>query len=111
MIGRFFTPVRFVRKLLMRNNGHYRFDLERARKALFCEYFIRLAQPINDLLSIQQLASIERAKMPHHVDVGLGTYLTKLQAAHLIEAYIAFVEKVQPRKGEAPSDLYISTGQ
>lgn len=76
----------------------YRFDLKRAAEAPNCQYFMRLAQSVNDLLSIQQLLDVDKSAMSSQVQDGLKIYLLRLHASHLVEAFIAFVEKA-PHKG------------
>lgn len=91
---------------LEKGKGHYRFDLNKAVSTPYCDYFLRLAVALNDLLSVQQLLHLDLSSQPSHVRTGLGTYLTKLHAGHIVEAYIAFVEKIRPNKKLGTSDLY-----
>lgn len=77
----------------------YLIDIEKAVKAPHAEYFFRLLLALNDLSSAHQarhyLSSC--ADMPDRVSKGITGYLCRVQIAHLVEAYIAFVEKVPTR--------------
>lgn len=87
--------------------GHYRFDLRKALSTAHCQYFLRLAMALNDLLSVQQLMHLDLSNQTSQVSTGLGIYLTKLHAGHVVESYIAFVEKIRPsKKTSGGSDLY-----
>lgn len=77
--------------------NEYRFDLRKAVETEHAHYFMRLALGLNALLSVQQLMDLNgRAEQPEHVRKGVLGYLCAMHVSHLVETYIAFVEKITP---------------
>ncbi len=79
--------------------NEYRIDLAETLKAPYKSYMFRLLFALNDLLSVHYLHScFERFESPINIQNGMESYLVRVMQCHTVEAYIAFIERIQPYK-------------
>lgn len=72
-------------------------DLAKAAQAEHHAYMLKLMIPLNDLLSLVYLSTIDPKKARRkEVHNGGISYLIRMQCAHVYEAYIAFVKAIEP---------------
>lgn len=84
----------------------YKIDLEAAKNSEHSEYMFRLMFALNDLLSARQIISLTGRIKTARKDA-LVSYAIRLFIAHLVEACIAFIEKVRPsREGKPRHAVY-----
>lgn len=89
---------------VMQELNDYRISLARAIKVTHKSYMFRLLIALNDLLSIHYLSShFETFKAPVYMRNGIESYLVRMLRCHIVEAYIAFIQKIHPYRGR-PAD-------
>jgi len=76
--------------------SEYRINLAKAKDAEHAEYMFRLMICLNDLLSIRQLLALTEHGRDSVQQEALASYLIRMFNAHLVEACVAFVERVMP---------------
>jgi hypothetical protein len=74
----------------------YQINLAEALNVDHSSYMFRLLIALNDLLSIHYLSScFGKFDSPVAMQNGIESYLIRMLRCHIVEAYIAFVEKIQ----------------